>query len=89
MSREKAQANQTLTDALDWWRDHASALSADLVSTPGRASEAPVTIMWKAPRYRVRLGPFASRSEAEDVLAAVESTFPEAFIAPERLESGP
>ncbi|PSQ78623.1 MAG: SPOR domain-containing protein, partial [Bacteroidetes bacterium QH_6_63_17] len=49
------------------------------------ASASAVTINWKPPFYRVRLGPFATRQQAEAVLQAARSVFPDAFVAPKRI----
>lgn len=85
MVKDKAKADRALSTALDWWQAHASSLNPEPLGRAGRPDRAPVVIAWKAPLYRVRLGPFASRAQAEDVLAAARSSFPEAFIAPDRL----
>jgi len=84
--KDKAQADRVLSDALDWWQAHASSLKPEPLNRASSDDRAPVAIAWKAPLYRVRLGPFASRAQAEDVLAAARSSFPEAFIAPDRLQ---
>jgi len=84
--KDKAQADRVMSDALNWWQAHASSLEPDPLDRAERPDQAPVVIAWKAPLYRVRLGPFASRAQAEDVLSAARSSFPEAFIAPHRLQ---
>jgi len=40
-------------------------------------------VAWLQPYYRVRLGAFASRAEAEEALAAVRTEYPEAFLVPD------
>jgi len=84
--KDKAKANRALTEALDWWNRHAMSLQPDPLPSAS-SGEAPAQISWKAPRYRVRLGPFASQAEAQTVLDAVRPSFPEAFVAPERRRS--
>ena len=81
-TKEKEAANQDLSRAIAWWDDRASAS----LPTPltGREYDRPVHVTWQAPFYRVRIGPFASRSAAKDVLTTARSTFPKAFIAPEQ-----
>lgn len=87
MVQDKTTADQMLGQALAWWKDRSDTVPAPLERKDG--SEAPVAIHWQAPLYRVRIGPFASRSAAEEVLAAAETAFPEAFVAPERLRPAP
>ncbi|PSQ95355.1 MAG: SPOR domain-containing protein [Bacteroidetes bacterium SW_9_63_38] len=84
MTTDKTNANQILTEALKWWNRHEASLQPEPIPSPRRAGEAPARISWKAPRYRVRVGPFASQSQAQTVLEAVRSSFPEAFVVPER-----
>ncbi len=81
MTEEKDEADRVLGEALSWWENQSPSDRPPLVET----EESPVDIMWKAPLYRVRLGPFATREQAETVLSDARSDFPEAFIAPERV----
>ena len=87
MTTDKATADQVLTDALEWWRGHAASLQPEPLPSATDTGGGPAQISWKAPRYRVRLGPFASQAEAQTVLDAVRPSFPEAFVAPERRRS--
>jgi hypothetical protein len=84
MMKDKSTANHTLTEALEWWKGHKATLQPEPLSSSTSPGEAPAQISWKAPRYRVRLGPFASRAQAQTVLDAVRPSFPEAFVAPDR-----
>lgn len=86
LTEDKARAARTLGRAERWWRNRPPAGRPPLVQAASSA-RSPVTIAWKAPLYRVRLGPFATRRQAEAVLDAARSTFPEAFIAPDRMEA--
>jgi hypothetical protein len=79
MAKEKAKANRILGHALEWWNAHAAALAARPLTPSG---DSPVSVAWQAPLYRVRIGPFASRAQADSVLGAVQSTFPGAFVRP-------
>lgn len=79
-TKEKEAANQDLARAIVWWDDQSSA-SLPTPLSDGQ-HESPVQVAWQAPFYRVRLGPFASRSAAKEVLTAARPTFPKAFIAP-------
>lgn len=86
MTEKKQAAHRTLGAALSWWDVHADSVGArprDLGASAGQ----PAHIEWKAPYYRVRLGPFASRAEARSVLQKARSAFPEAFVAPDRRSS--
>ena len=83
MSKEKDAAHQTLGAVLSWWETHAASFESRLFEQQGAAGRV-AHIKWKAPYYRVRLGPFASRSEAREVLQDARSAFPDAFLVPER-----
>ena len=83
LTEDKARAAETLGRANQWWRERPPADRPPLVQGT-RASGSPVTIAWKAPLYRVRLGPFATETQAEAVLDAARPAFPEAFVAPDR-----
>ena len=86
LTEDKTRAAQTLGRAEQWWREQPPADRPPLAEGP-RSSETPVTIAWKAPFYRVRLGPFATETRAEAVLDAARPTFPDAFIAPDRADA--
>ena len=86
MTKEKEAANQILGRALKWWEAH----SASVAARPLTAADAsPVTVAWRAPLYRVRIGPFASRTQAESVLETAQSAFPGAFVRPDSLSPQP
>lgn len=87
MMKDKAVANQRLAEAISWVEKHPSVSAPTPVESEERSIDSPVRIVWRAPFYRVRLGPYRSQSEAEEVLLAVRSAFPDAFVAPERFES--
>ena len=87
MTERKVVANRKKSKALTWWEQNATMGTPTPIRGSGSNDDYPVAIVWKAPLYRVRLGPFATRSEAEDVLASARSVFPDAFIAPERLQA--
>lgn len=81
MTEDKAEAEQTLGRVLEWWTQSAPAgLPRPLETAQG----SPVDIAYRTPLYRVRLGPFGSRDEAETVLAAAQETYPDAFVVPGR-----
>lgn len=82
MSDVKSDADRTVGRAMTWW----DALPASERPAPLASAETlPLDVAWKAPLYRVRLGPFVSRERADAVLQSVRPTFPDAFVAPERV----
>jgi len=84
MTEEKKEAVQARSRATQWWKDRPASERPPIAQT-GPASASAVTINWKPPFYRVRLGPFATRQQAEAVLQAARSLFPDAFVAPKRV----
>lgn len=86
LTDDKSQAARTLGRAERWWHNRPPTDRPPLVQAASSARR-PVTIAWSAPFYRVRLGPFATRTQARAVLNAARSAFPEAFIAPDRMEA--
>jgi len=80
---EKAEADRAVLDVMTWFDD------LDRKERPlplSRVSTVPVDVRWKAPFYRVRVGPFTSKEAAESVLESIQSAFPDAFIAREIIE---
>ena len=86
MTKEKETANQILGRALTWWEAHAASVAARPLTA---ADASPVTVAWRAPLYRVRIGPFASRDQAESVLQTAQSAFPGAFVRPDSMSTQP
>ena len=82
-TKKKAKANRIVGKALDWWEERSS------FPRPMRSQSSPVTVVWKAPLYRVRVGPFAAREEADSVLTVARRTFPGAFVRPESPSTDP
>lgn len=82
---DKDDAAALLGRAQQWWREQPPGEHPSRVEGL-RTSDQPVTIVWKAPFYRVRLGPFATETQAKRVLDAARPTFPDAFVALERIE---
>jgi cell division septation protein DedD len=67
----KADADATAARAASWWSEVAP-----------EDGEADVLVVWQAPYYRVRLGPFASRADAQRALDRLRERFPNAFLVP-------
>lgn len=86
LTEDKARAAETLGRAERWWRNQPAADRPPLAEASS-SSDPPATIVWKAPFYRVRIGPFATEAQAEAVLDAARSAFPDAFVAPDRPEA--
>lgn len=81
MTEDKAEAERALGAVLDWWDE---SVPGNLPRPLETERGSPVDIAYRPPLYRVRLGPFASREEAETVLAAARESYPEAFVVPGR-----
>ena len=76
---EKGEADDQVRRALDWWasvptRDRPPTLSDDAL---------PIYTAWQQPYYRVRVGDFATRADAERALGLFARHYPDAFIVPE------
>lgn len=74
-SRDAAEAVRA--EAAAWWRDARATAGAPDDLTP--------EVAYQRPYYRVRLGGFEFRDEAERALAFVRARFPEAFVVPDRV----
>ena len=74
-SRDSAEGIRTQAEA--WWRDVRSLTGAPSDLTPD--------VAYLQPYYRVRLGAFEFREDAERALAFVRARYPEAFIVPDRV----
>ncbi len=74
---QKLLADRVAVEAAEFWvslQDHAG--GADALPPP------PVYQDFRAPYYRVRVGNFLSRADAEVVLQELEKRFEQAFIVP-------
>lgn len=80
----KQEADQAVEDALAWWRDFEQDSSLrDLY--PRSEPEPPVYQDFRAPYYRVRIGNFISRANAERLLEVVAKSYASSFIAPDQV----
>ena len=74
-SASQESAERIRTSALAWWE------------TAQRSSSSPaemaVVVTYLQPYYRVRMGGFATREEADQALAFVRQQYPEAFLVPD------
>lgn len=67
-STNRAEAERAVQSAMSWWRR-------------SRGGSPEVYLVYRAPYYRVRVGNFAQRPEADRVARA----FPNAFVVPDRV----
>ncbi len=75
-TQNRRAADEMVEDVRAWWQEAKQ-------DAPGRlfGDEIDVVIAYRQPYYRVRVGAFATRDEAEDALAVVQKAFGDAFIA--------
>ena len=86
LTDDKERAVEIQTRAQKWWKAQSPAERPPLVEGT-KASARAVSIKWKVPYYRVRLGPFATEAQADSVLDAAQSAFPDAFVVPDRRDA--
>lgn len=77
-SMERGQAEDQRQKLVQWWQEN--------VQQDAEASEVPVVIRYKQPYYRVRIGNFRSRSEAEQFMSRLESAYGGAFVVPDQVQ---
>ncbi|MDE2732309.1 MAG: SPOR domain-containing protein [Bacteroidota bacterium] len=81
---ESQQADRATAEAIAWWQElERDEALADIYTT--QEWEPPVYQDYRAPYYRVRIGNFASREDAQRMLALVEDRYPNAFIVPDQV----
>ena len=68
-------AERVRSDAVAWW--------SGARSEPGAPASMEATVGYQQPYYRVRLGAFATREEADGALALVRRRFPDAYVVPD------
>ncbi len=92
-SRDKAPADEAVEQAIAWWNavqeerreeeEGAPAEEGAAAEEPLLPADLPVYVRYRQPYYRVRIGDFASRAEAERALRLIQRRFADAFIAPD------
>ncbi len=75
-ARDKATADQSVEEVLVWWRQQQASRPND----PLFRGDLPVHNIYRQPYYRVRIGDFNSRADAEMLLTLVKPEYPRAFI---------
>lgn len=78
---ERAAAYEAVESAMDWWASLPSSRRHRYLG----GNELDAEVKWRQPTYRVHVGRFATRAEAEEALRTVRARFPDAFLVPERV----
>lgn len=77
-SVEKDEAVAAEEQLKQWWRAEGQSAARGLFP-----AELPTYVVYRQPYYRVRVGNFASRGDAERALGVIEAQFPGSFIVPD------
>lgn len=86
-SQDRNDADAKVEEVMDWWRQQRT--DGDIQEAyPGNPTEPPVYLVFRQPYYRVRVGNFLSRAEAQRFMDLVERQFPKAFILPDKVRVG-
>ena len=72
-SSSRDAAERVRTEAVRWWEQ----------AQPGGARSPEAVVAYRQPYYRVQLGAFATREDADAALALVRRQYPEAFLVPD------
>lgn len=83
-SESKTSADAVRDDALSWWRSAQTDEEASRAFPHGLQP----AVIFSRPFYRVRVGGFESRMEAEAALVLLRERYPEAFIVPDVVTLG-
>lgn len=81
-TREKIDADTQWEDAITWWQN----LSDERRPAGYFEDGLPVEVVYRQPYYRVRLGNFRTREEAETILPFLQRRFTSAFIIPDTIK---
>lgn len=74
-SSNRDTAERVRSEAVRWWEG--------AQSSPGAPATMEVIVGYQQPYYRVRMGAFATRAQADEALILVRSRYPEAFLVPD------
>ncbi len=78
-TQDRGEAEDILNQAIGWWNTVQRNEDA-----PGYFPEVlPVDIRYRQPYYRVRVGNFTSRAQADRALQYLRERYPDAFITPD------
>ena len=78
LTPEKPEADAYVEDVLSWWQN----VPADERPDVFPAGDLPFEVAWLQPYYRVRVGAFTARADAETALPLIRERFPDALIVP-------
>ena len=74
-SSSRDAAERVRSEAVAWWTR----------TQPGSSRSLEALVAYRQPYYRVQLGAFATREDADAALAVVRRQYPEAFVVPDRV----
>jgi len=80
MTPEQDEAEQVVEQVRVWWQQLPDEERPAALADVGLRPE----VVWEQPYYRVRIGRFPSRSNAEPALSAVRAAFGDALLVPEQ-----
>lgn len=83
-SSNKASAEGVRDEAASWWRT----VQTDPDALELLPNGLPMEVDFNQPYYRVRLGAFEYRREAEQAIRVIQRRFPDAFIVPDTVTVG-
>ena len=83
-STDPVEADRAAAAATIWWQELQNEGELEDIY-PLKEHTPPVYQDYRAPYYRVRLGNFAIRADAQRMLELVEDRYPNAFIVPDRV----
>lgn len=83
-SAEKSAADDVRDEVATWWR----IAREDPGALDALPRDLPLEVVFNSPYYRVRVGAFEYRAEAETALPVLQRRFPEAFIVPDTVTIG-
>lgn len=75
-SLEREEAEEQRERVSTWWRENVGEMSSEA---------SPVVVRFRQPYYRVRVGNFTSRAEAEQLLGRLNDAFDTAFVVPDEV----
>lgn len=79
---DKREADEEMAEAMDWYRSLPASKRPPYL---GSGSDLSIDARWQQPYYRLRVGTFASRDEAQQALSVVRDAYKDAFLVPEQV----
>ncbi len=81
-SQNRSEADAMFEEIMSWWINAYRSGELDEIY-PYKAAEPPVYLVFRQPYYRIRVGNFATRAEANQFQEYIERRFPGAFLLPD------